>query len=104
MLVVSAIAGASGTNVRWPILGAAGTVLALSSVLAAYALWRMQSWAYKAFIGWLASLLLFGVLLALSVQIPSDARVRQAVLSALGLGIVFGTICSRYVRRTAAVV
>jgi hypothetical protein len=99
MLIVSALIGERGANVRWPILGAAGGLLALTSAFAAYALWRLRSWAYKAFIGWFAGVLLFGALIAIAVQFPFDIRVRQAVLSALVLFAVLATICSRYVRR-----
>ena len=103
MLVVSALAGARGANVRWPTLGAAGIVLALSSAFAASSLWRVQSWAYKAFVSWLASLLLFGVLLALSIQFPFDTRARQAVLIASVSTVMLGAICSRYIRRIISV-
>jgi hypothetical protein len=99
LLVVSALAGARGANVRWATLGVAGALLATTSAFAARALWRVHSWAHKAFIGWLAGLFLFGALLALSIQVPPDLRARQAVLSGSVLVGVLGALCSRYIRR-----
>ncbi len=81
-----------------PVLGILALLYGIAAFASAVGLWRMRKWAYRAFLSWVAVVLLMSVVMQLSyIHLPW--------LQWLGFWAVAGTglwLLARYVRKVSA--
>jgi hypothetical protein len=73
----------------WLILSAA-TIYCLATLICAYALWRMASWAPAAYGYFVVSIVLYMTLFSYIVRVPTPVGLGLAFFALLGAGLYWG--------------
>ncbi|HEX2251124.1 MAG TPA: hypothetical protein VHH32_12315 [Gemmatimonadales bacterium] len=82
---------------RWQLLRFGALLYGVTAVVAAIGLWKLRRWGYLAFVGWVAAVLLAG--LVVPAVIPEARLPWWVSLAWIGLIAVIVIPLARYVRR-----